>query len=111
MTMLIAVAGPFMAATSKERQQNFDRLNRAAAEVLKLGHIPVVGLNCALPVIDRVKLHDDYQAIMDISLAVVGRCDALLQIASSPGADQERELIESQGKPVYTSVSQIPPPS
>jgi hypothetical protein len=110
MTMLIAVAGPFMAATPKERQQNFDRLNRAAAEVLKLGHIPVVGLNCALPVIDRVKLHDDYQAITDISLAVVGRCDAMLFVGSSPGADKERELIESLGKPVYTSLDQIPSP-
>jgi len=108
MPLLIAVAGPFMAATAKERQQNFDRVNQAAAEVLKLGHIPVVGLNCALPVIDRVDLHDDYQAIMDISLAVVGRCDALLIIASSPGADKERELIESQGKPVYTSIAEIP---
>lgn len=110
MTMLIAIAGPFMAGSTKERQKNFDRINQAAAEVLKKGHIPVVGLNCALPVIDRVNLHDDYQAIMDISLAVVGRCDALLQIASSPGADLERDLIESQGKPVYTSIDEIPPP-
>ncbi len=108
MTMLIAVAGPFSAATPEERQLNFDRLNQAAAEVLKMGHIPVVGLNCALPVIDRVDLHDDYQAIMDISLAVVGRCDAILVIAPSPGADRERELIAGQGKPVYTSLDQIP---
>ena len=50
--MLIAVAGPYSADTSDERQHNLDVMNKAAASVMKLGHIPVIGVNAALPVVE-----------------------------------------------------------
>lgn len=40
--MLIAVAGPYSAETIEARQRNLDAMNRAAAEVYKLGHVPVL---------------------------------------------------------------------
>ena len=44
-TMLIAVAGPYSAETQEHRQRNLNVLNQAAAAILKLGHVPVVGVN------------------------------------------------------------------
>ncbi|MBK8950933.1 MAG: hypothetical protein IPM68_19350 [Flavobacteriales bacterium] len=46
----------------------------------------------------------------DISLAVMGACDALLLAGESPAADKERDLILSQGKPVYLRIEDVPKP-
>ena len=47
--MLIAVAGPYSADTLEQRQRNLDAMNEAAAGVMNRGHIPVIGVNAALP--------------------------------------------------------------
>lgn len=109
--MLIAVAGPYSAEATDARQRNLDALNRAAAEVYKPGHIPVVGVNAALSVVEFLAAaeQDRYEAIMEISLAVVDKCDAILKIAESPGANRERDLIRAKGLPVYNSISEISP--
>jgi len=61
-----------------------------------------------LPVIEFLGTeHDRYEAIMTISLAVVDKCDAILMIGKSPGANRERDLIRAKGLPVYNSVSQF----
>lgn len=106
--MKIAVAGPYSADTPEQKQKNLDAMNKAAAEVYALGHIPVIGVNAALPVLNQSSTDNSYKLIMDISMAVVGDCDALLLIAESPGANKERDLIASQGKPVYYSVGEVP---
>src|SRR6185503_18086263 len=108
-TMLIAVAGPYSAGSSEEQRRNLETLNRAAAEVLRLGHVPIIGVNAALPVVDFLGDNEDrYEAIMKISLAVVDKCDAILMIAESARAKRERELIRAKGLPVYTSIAEIP---
>ena len=107
--MLIAVAGPYSAETSEQRQRNLDRMNEAAAGVFMLGHVPVIGVNVALPVVERLGPDiDRYEALMTISLAVVEKCEAILLLAESPGVIRERDLIESKGRPVYRSVREIP---
>lgn len=107
--MLIAVAGPYSAETSEARQRNLEAMNQAAAEVFRRGHVPVIGVNLALPVVEFLGGEDNrYDAIMKISLAVVGKCDAILIIGGSPGANLERELIRGKGLPVYNSTSEIP---
>ena len=105
--MKIAVAGPYSADTPEQRQKNLDAMNRAAARLYELGHVPIIGVNAALPVLHQSQTGNSYKLIMDISLAVVGDCDALLLIAESPGANKERDLILSQGKPVYYSLEEI----
>ena len=40
-------------------------------------------------------------------IAVVSMCDAILMIGESPGANKERDLLLSKGKPVYNSLSEI----
>ena len=107
--MLIAVAGPYSADTPEQRQQNLDAMNEAAARVMKLGHIPVIGVNAALPVVECLGSGENtYEAIMAISLAIVDKCDAILIIGQSPGVTRERELIEAKGLPVYWNVDEIP---
>ena len=108
--MLIAVAGPYSAETSEARQRNLDAMNQAAAEVFRLGHIPVIGVNLALPVVEHIGAQDNrYEAIMEISLAVVAKCDAILIIGESPGVNRERDLIRAKSLPVYDSIGEIPP--
>jgi hypothetical protein len=105
--MIIGVAGPYSAPTEEQRQANLDRMNEAAARLLEMGHIPLIGVNAALPVIAKTTVEDKYKAIMDISLAVIDRCEALLLLAESPGANRERDLILAKGLPVYYSLSEI----
>lgn len=106
--MIIGIAGPYSAETAEGKQRNLDRLNEAAAKLLQLGHVPLVGINAALPVLEKSANREDYKAMMAISLAVISACDALLMLAESPGALREKELIAAAGKPIYNSMDEIP---
>lgn len=107
--MLIAVAGPYTAETVEQRQQNLDAMNKAAAAVMMCGHIPVIGVNAALPVVEWLGAEADrYEAIMAISLALVDKCEAILMVGESPGANRERDLVRAKALPVYRNVSEIP---
>ncbi|MBK9721272.1 MAG: hypothetical protein IPO78_06590 [Saprospiraceae bacterium] len=44
---------------------------------------------------------------MDISLAVINACDALLLLGESPGANKERDLILSKGRQVFNTIDEI----
>ena len=106
--MMIMVAGPYTAGTEEQREINLDRLNQAAALVLATGHIPIIGVNAALPVAVQPGVSDPRKTIMDISLALAERCDAILMVAESPGANREREVIERKGRPVYYRIEDVP---
>jgi hypothetical protein len=106
--MLIAVAGPYSAATEEQRKENLDAMNRAAARVMLRGHIPVIGVNAALPVVEMLDPKVRYATIMAISLALVDQCDAILMIGESPGANRERDLVAGKGLPVYLEVEEVP---
>ena len=108
-TMLIAVAGPYSADTPEQRQCNLKAMNEAAASLMKRGHIPVIGVNAALPVVDCLGTEvNRYEAIMAISLALVDKCEAILVIGESPGVIRERELVRSKGLPVYLNINDVP---
>lgn len=106
--MIIGVAGPYSADTKAERKANLNAMNEAGAKILELGHIPLIGVNAALPVVEKSNVENKYKAIMDISMTVIDICEAILMIGSSPGADRERDLIMSKGHPVYYSIEEIP---
>jgi hypothetical protein len=106
--MIIGIAGPYSADTEEQRQQNLDRMNKAAAMLLEKGHIPLIGVNAALPVVNAADIADRYKAIMDISMAVIDKCEALLLIAESRGANMERDLVLNKGLPVYYSINEVP---
>ncbi|MCD6064953.1 MAG: hypothetical protein K0R82_2864 [Flavipsychrobacter sp.] len=106
--MIIGVAGPYSADTEEQRQKNLDAMNTAAARLLEKGHVPIIGMNAALPVLAHATVTDRYKAIMDISMAVIDTCEAILILAESPGANRERDHVASKGLPVYYSIDEVP---
>lgn len=111
--MWIMIAGPYRggAKTEEERNANLRALNDAALAVFERGHVPVIGVNMALPVIAAAG-QDRYQEIMlPLSLALAERCDAVLRVGGdSPGADEEAEIIRRNGGTVFGSTQEIPAP-
>ncbi len=107
--MIIAVAGPYSAPSTEARLKNLAALNAAGASLLLAGHIPVIGVNAALPVVaalpDGVAYHDD---IMSISMAAIGACESILVIGESPGANRERDWFIAKGLPVYKALEEVP---
>ncbi len=110
-SLWIMIAGPYSsgAKTDADREANLLALNRAAYEVFRRGHVPIIGVNLALPVIQAAG-PQMYEAIMmPLSLALADRCDAILRIGgSSRGADDEVDRVRARGGRVYLSVEEIP---
>jgi hypothetical protein len=108
--MIIGVAGPYSAPTAEQKKQIQDAMNKAAAEIFKLGHIPFIGINVSVPVVEQMSFKTEeerYAAIMKISLALIDQCDALLVIGESRGVQMEKELILKKGLKVYYHLSEI----
>jgi hypothetical protein len=107
----IMVAGPYTSGTSDPavHAANLRALNEAAHAVWKRGHVPVVGVNLALPVIEAAGPAQFDAIMMPLSLALAERCDAVLRIGGpSNGADREVALICARGGRMYSSVAEIP---
>lgn len=106
------IAGPYGHGTKSpaERAENSRRLNEAALDVLRRGHLPVIGVNLALPMIDADPADDAFERIMmPVSLALSERCDAVLRLGGpSAGADAEVDAIARRGGRVFRSVDEIP---
>lgn len=110
--MWVMVSGPYMSGTKDEagRAANLSAMNQAALEVWKRGHVPVIGVNNALPVIGAAGREQFEAIMMPLSLALAARCDAVLRIGGpSQGADQEVELIRGKGGKVFHSLDEIEP--
>jgi ribosomal protein S12 methylthiotransferase accessory factor YcaO len=114
--MWIMVSGPYKAggADAAQRAENLRALNAAAVTLHRAGHVPVIGVNMALPMIEAAgggaAAHRDI--MMPLSLALVERCDACLRLGGpSQGADDEMERFAANGRPVYRSLGEIPLPS
>lgn len=109
--MWIMVAGPYRTGTrtAEERARNLRVLNEIAHEILQLGHVPVVGVNLALPIIEAAG-EEHYDEIMPpLSLALAERCDAVIRVGgASIGADREVERMRERGGMVFTSVAEVP---
>src|ERR1041385_2224053 len=109
--MWIMISGPYRsgAADAFAQAANLKKLNAAALEVFRKGHIPIIGVNLALPIINVAGAQAYDEIMMPVSLAAAVRCDACLRIGGpSKGADEEVELFRSSGRPVYFSVGEIP---
>jgi hypothetical protein len=109
--MWIMIAGPYGtgAKSGADRERNLLALNRVAFEVFRKGHIPIIGVNLALPVIDAAG-PETYDTIMvPLSLALADRCDAILRVDGvSRGADEEVQRVLARGGSLYRSISEIP---
>ena len=109
--MWIMIAGPYNtgAKTDADREANLLALNRAAYQVFCRGHIPIIGVNLALPVIQAAGPQMYDAVMMPLSLALADRCDAILRIGGlSRGADDEVDRVRAREGHVYLSVEEIP---
>lgn len=109
--MWIMLGGPYTsgAQNKAERQCNLDVLNAAALAVFAKGHLPIIGVNLALPIIDIAGPDHFDEIMMPLSLALAKRCDAFLRIGGpSLGADQERDHFSARGLPVFHSLDEVP---
>ncbi len=109
--LYILIAGPYTSGSSDKTvwMENHKELNRVAYEVYLKGHIPVIGVNMALPIIEAVGDEHFEQLMMPLSLAIADKCDAVLRVGgSSKGADEEVAIFVEKKLPVYTSLEDIP---
>lgn len=105
--------GPYKAgaATPEAQAANLTKLNEAAVALHRAGHVPIIGVNMAPPMVEAAGgTAAAYEELMaPVSLALVERCDACLRIGGpSRGADDEVKLFEIAGKPVYLDLSDVP---
>lgn len=111
--MWIMIAGPYRSGSTDPAVwlANLDKLNEAAVALLRAGHVPIIGVNMALPMIAAMGGGDAaYREIMNpVSLSLIDRCDACLRIGGpSQGADDEVRRFEAAGRPVYRALGQVP---
>lgn len=111
--MWIMVSGPYTAggADTARRAENLRLMNEAAVSLFQRGHVPVIGVNMALPMIEAAGATDAAfkEMMMPVSLALAERCDACLRIGSqSKGADEEMRWFEASGRPVYRALEEVP---
>jgi hypothetical protein len=110
--MWIMVAGPYAtgARDAAGRAENLAARNRAALALFRAGHVPVIGVSLALPIIDAAGPQAYDEIMMPLSLALTDRCDACLRVeGASRGADDEAERFRAAGKPVYRRLEDVPP--
>lgn len=110
-TMWIMIAGPYGFATRTDDQklENLRKLNAAAFEVFKKGHIPIIGVNMALPIIEVAGKNSYSEIMMPLSLSLCERCDAVWRLEGpSEGADKEVAEFKKRGLPVFYRLGEIP---
>ncbi|WP_229681035.1 DUF1937 family protein [Neoroseomonas lacus] len=105
------VAGPYTSGDADEatRAVRVAEMNRAALALFRLGHVPVIGVNMALPVIEAAECDAFDEVMMPLSLALAERCDAVLRIGGpSAGADAEVARFTAAGKLVCHTIEEVP---
>ena len=105
------IAGPYTSGAESERarRRNLMAMNAAAVAVFEKGHVPVIGVNMALPMIEAAGPERFEDIMMPVSLALAERCDAVLRIGGeSGGADQEVDRIRERGGRLFRSLDEIP---
>jgi hypothetical protein len=114
----ILIAGPYRSNTNDDPlliDANYRRMNEAALEIFRMGHLPITGEAIALPLIEIAGSKTMGDATWNEIFHPVGRrlvacVDAVLRIGGpSVGADEMVSLARSAGKPVYLAVSEVNP--
>src|SRR4051812_41877759 len=111
--LLVLVAGPYRSGTNGEPAKlaaNVRRMNAAALEVFRAGHLPVTGEALALPLIELAGRAAFDEIFHPIARRLVKRCDAVLRIGgASQGAEKMvQHIAETHGARVYTAVAELP---
>lgn len=110
--MLVMVTGPvgrFSGVSGEELDARLSNIARACLTVLEKGHMPVVGVYQAYPMIELVDGREEQiKTVAEVCLGLAAHCDAILAIGRSSGVNQEIAEFEAAGKPVYLSPDDLP---
>lgn len=115
--LMVLVAGPYRSGTGDDPAKlaaNVDAMNQAALQLFRAGHLPVTGEALALPLIElagsaRVGDPAFDEVFHPIAERLLSRCDAVLRIGGpSVGAETMVAQARRAGKPVFTTVDQVP---
>lgn len=115
-SLFILIAGPYRSNTGDDPEkieQNLHCMARAALEVFRLGHLPVLGESLALPLIAEAGSRQIGDAPFNeifhpISRRLARRVDAVLRVGGpSRGADEMVEIARRGGKLVFSEISEI----
>jgi hypothetical protein len=111
--MWIMIAGPYRSGSTDPavHAANLEKLNQAALALFRSGHIPIIGVNMALPMVEAAGGGGAaYEELMTpVSLALIERCDACLRIGGpSKGADEEVARFHATGRSVYHALEDVP---
>jgi hypothetical protein len=115
--LFILVAGPYRSNTGDDPgkiEQNLGVMAKAALQVFRLGHLPVLGESLALPLISEAGSQQIGDAAFEeifhpISRKLARRVDAVLRVGGpSKGADEMVDIARRTGKQVFEDISEIP---
>ncbi|HEY4112406.1 hypothetical protein [Puia sp.] len=115
--MLILIAGPYRSGTDDDpvlMQANLSRLEAAALQVFRLGHLPMIGEWAALPLMRVAGSQFPGDAVWEaiqypVAHSLLEKCDAVYRIeGASKGADQDVRIARERGLPVYYNLDEIP---
>jgi len=115
--LLILVAGPYRSYTNDDFAKiaaNYRRMNHAALELFRRGHMPVTGEAIALPLIklagsERMGDAPWNEIFHPIGRRLIAHVDAVLRLEGrSVGADEMVELARAAGKPVFFGLAEVP---
>lgn len=109
--MWIMVSHPYRSTSEDPAvwERNRRAMNEIGLKVWERGHVPVIGVNAALPIIEAAG-EEHYEAIMmPLALAMLERCDAVLYIGGfSTGAQMEADRARELGLTVYDRLEDVP---
>lgn len=109
--MLVYIAGPLSAETEEGQWDNVQAACWVGRDIMQRGHWPVIPhLNMTYALWHENKLGEkpDYETFMAWDAEILRRCDGLLYLAPSPGADRELAMAEALKLPVYRAVEELP---
>lgn len=115
--MIILIAGPYRSGTHDDTvlmEENLARLEAAAIEVYRLGHLPMIGEWVALPLMRLAGMKFPGDAVWEsiqypVAHVLLEKCDAVYRIeGASKGADQDVAVAKGRGLPVYHRLEDIP---
>ena len=108
--LLVYVAGPYSASTAERLERNVEAAVDAGIAVFQRGHFPYVP-HLTHYVDLRAKqtgITLEWEDFISWDLPWLERCDALLYLGSSKGADIELRLAEKLGKRIFVSLEDVP---
>jgi len=108
--LLVYVAGPYSANTAERLERNVEAAVDAGIAVFQRGHFPYIP-HLTHYVDLRAKetgITLEWTDFMTWDLPWLERCDGLLYLGSSKGADLELRLATELGKRIFASIKEVP---